>query len=222
MSIGALVLAAAIEWAQAGNAVQLDPRVQLLPYEADRVVNLSVDPGYAAVIELARDEVIDSVVVGNSVGWQVTPSSSNDRIVLKPLSGAMTTDMIVITAARRYVFLLQPGGTGGGLFVLRFLYPEKDASASAAAASAATYRLTGAKSLFPKTMRDDGTRTTITWPDQASMPAVFAVGDGGKEAIVNGRMMGSAYVIEGTSPRYIFRLGNESAVASRKTVKTPK
>ena len=127
--------------------------------------------------------------------------------------------MIVITAAHRYVFLLQPGGAGRSLFVLRFLYPDKDASASSTAPLGATYRLTGAKSLFPKTMRDDGMRTTITWAEQAVMPAVFAVGDGGREAIVDGRMIGGAYVVEGTSAKYVFRLGNASAVAIRKPVK---
>ena len=222
MTIDGLILTAAIAAAQAITDLPPDPRVQLLPFEPNQVVNLSVDAGYAAVIEFAPGEVIDSVVIGNSVGWQVTPSSSNDRIVIKPIAGAVTTDMIVITAAHRYVFLLQPGGAGRSLFVLRFVYSDKDASASAAAASGATYRLTGAKSLFPKTMRDDGTRTTITWPEQAPMPAVFAVGDGGKEAIVNGRMMGGAYVIEGTSAKYIFRLGSASAVAIRKPVKARK
>lgn len=218
----ALVVAAVAASTHSGDAAPPDPRVLQLAYDSGRVVNLPVDQGYAAVVELASDEVIENVVVGNSSGWQVTPNSSSDRIVIKPLADAATTNMIVVTSARRYVFLLQPGGAGGGLFVLRFTYPDQSAPAQEAAASAATYKLRGAKSLFPKAMRDDGTRTTITWPDKTALPAVFAIGEGGKEAIVNGRMIGNDYVIEGTSAKYRFRLGSATAVASRKPPKARK
>ena len=213
------ILAAAIAIASAGHAVQPDPRVQLLPYEADQVVTLSVSPGYAAVVELGADEVIQNVVVGNSAVWQVTANSSSDRIIVKPLDGAATTNMIVVTDARRYVFLLEPFGAGSqGTFVLRFTYPDSPAR-MAASSPVATYRLSGAKSLYPSAMRDDGTRTTITWTEQTALPAVFALGEGGKEAIVDGRMVGSDYVIEGTSNKFVFRLGDARAVASRKMLK---
>lgn len=207
---------------QAAQAAPSDPRVRLLPYEPDRVADLAIDFGYAAVVELLPDETIDTIVVGNSAGWQVTPSSSNDRIVVKPLAGAAVTDMIVITDARRYVFLLQPGGGPQGLFVLRLIDPENSSAGSTRSAPIATYKLSGTRSLFPKAMRDDGTRTRITWADQAALPAIFARGPDGKEAIVNGRMVGKDYVIEGTSPTYILRLGTARAVASRKPVKAPR
>ena len=96
---------------QAMAAVPPDPRVQLLPYESDQVVPLAVAPGYAAVVELAPDEAIQNVVVGNSAVWQVTANSSSDRIIVKPLGDATTTNMIVVTDARRYVFLLEPFGS---------------------------------------------------------------------------------------------------------------
>jgi type IV secretion system protein VirB9 len=186
----------------------------VVPYAADAVVRLPVTLGYAAVVELSADEEIQNIVVGASAGWQVTANSGADRIIVKPLAGAVHTDMIVVTDARRYIFTLDPGGGGQELFVLRFSYPA--AAAPNGAAWKAAYRLKGAKKLFPTAMRDDGQRTVITWADQTAMPAVFAIGDGGKEAIVNGRMIGADYVIEGVAREYVFRLGDTEAVASRK------
>jgi type IV secretion system protein VirB9 len=198
-----------------------DSRVQQIPYAADQVVNLPVSQGFAAVVEFAPDEAIQNVVVGNSSVWQVTANSAANRIIVKPLADAATTNMIVVTDVRRYVFLLSPGG-GQDLFVLRFSYPQEATTAAAAAKPAATYRMTGARSLFPSAIRDDGSRTTITWAEQTELPAVFAIGDGGTEAIVNGRMVGRDYVIEGTAPKFIFRRGDAEAVASRRIVKAPR
>jgi type IV secretion system protein VirB9 len=221
--IRALVLAVAILFGASAQAADQDSRIQLLAYDPDRVVDLAIGFGYAAVIELAPDEAVQNVVVGNSDVWQVTANSSSDRIIVKPLAGAAVTNMIVITDARRYLFQLQPsGGDGQSLYVLRFSYPDKAGAASdpaSAAAALARYKLSGTRGLFPTAMHDDGKRTTIRWAEQAAMPAVFAVGEGGKEAIVNGRMIGGDYVIEGIAPKYMFRLGDAEAVASRKKPK---
>ncbi|MBA3676745.1 MAG: TrbG/VirB9 family P-type conjugative transfer protein [Sphingosinicella sp.] len=193
-----------------------DQRVRRVPYDAGQVVNLDVRQGYAALVELAPDEAVQNVVVGNSVGWQITPSSGADRIVVKPTAEATVTNMIVVTDVRRYVFLLDPhGGSAEGVFVLRFDYSDP-ISSDWDSRPPATYKFGGTKSLFPRAMRDDGRRTIITWNDQVELPAIFAVAKGGKEAIVNGRMVGSNLVIDGISPRYIFRLGKAKALASRK------
>ena len=213
------ILALAFVLAHPGNAATQDSRIQQVRYQADDVVTLAVSPGYAAVVELAPEEAILNVVVGNSAAWQVTANSAADRIIVKPLADASTTNMIVVTDVRRYIFLLDANGRGEGTFVLKFSYPDAPAPVPASASSVATYRLSGAKSLFPAAMYDDGQRTTITWHDQSALPAVFAVADGGEEAIVNGRMVGSDFVVEGTSSRYVFRLGDERAVANRRIVK---
>ncbi len=208
----------AVALAAAGHAqTAADPRVQVQAYDPGRVVDLIVDSGFAAVVELERSEAVENVVVGNSAVWHVTVNSSGNRVVVKPLAGAVATDMILITAERRYVFMLHPSnGSGQGHLVLAFSYPES-ATAGAAKASApgaASFKFRGAKALYPKAMRADARRTTITWDDEAALPAVFAVGEGGEETIVNGRMVGRDFVVEGTAKRYIFRLGKDHAVAT--------
>lgn len=198
-----------------------DPHIRIVAYSSNQVVDLAVGAGYAAVVELSPDERADSVVVGNTAGWQVTATKRGDSVVVKPLAGAATTDMVVVTGTRRYVFLLELGDrSGGSLFVVRFTYPDGDAPA-VAAPPLATYRFRGAKELWPATMHDDGKRTIVTWSAGTLLPAVFAVTRNGREAIVNGRMVDGDYVIEATAPRFVFRLGNAQAVADRRPVKHP-
>src|SRR5690348_15710240 len=72
-----------------------DARVRQLAYDPDQVVTLGVAPGYAAVVELAPDERVDNVVLGNSGVWQVTANHRGDRVIVKPLPGASYTNMIV-------------------------------------------------------------------------------------------------------------------------------
>lgn len=220
--IMAALLAAALAGQQMGVPFGLaDPRIQVVTYNPGQVVTLPVASGYAAVVELGSDERVDSVVVGDSSGWQVTTSKRGDHVVVKPLASATATDMVVITGERRYVFLLQPGGEGGGSpFVLRFTYPDAAPVQLTAATPIATFRFRGAKALFPVAMYDDGKRTTISWSKDTALPAIFAVDKQGREGLVNGRMVGTDYVIEGTASRYVFRLGKAEAMASRRQVST--
>lgn len=212
-----VILAAALV-AGAQAQVPPDPRVRVVAYDPTQVVDLIVDDGFAAMVELGRDEFVENVVVGNSAVWQVTVNGSGNRVVVKPLPGAATTDMILMTAQRRYVFLLHPSaGSGQGQLVLTFTYSDMEPRAAGTAAAPARYRFGGARSLFPSAMRDDGRRTIITWDEKAALPAVFAVGDKGEETLTNGRMIGRDFVIEGTAMRYVFRLGDDRAVATRLT-----
>ncbi len=195
-----------------------DPRIQEYPYRADQVVPLQVSLGYAAVIELGQDEQVDSVIVGNSNGWQITETGRGDAIVVKPLAGASPTNMIVITSGRRYVFILSAPVDGASSFVVRFNYSGPARSAGRPASESATYRLSGAKSLFPIVMRDDGRSTYIRWKKETALPAVTAIKDG-QESLVNGRMVGDHYVIEGVAMRYLFTYGDLTATAVRRSSK---
>lgn len=193
-----------------------DPRIQVIPYNAGQVVTLSVAQGYATVVELVPEERVDTVVVGNSAGWQVTASRAGDRIVVKPLSGATTTNLVVITDIHRYAFLLQPGEGGiASPFIVRFLPPADQRNGESVGASDRAFRLSGDRGLFPQEMSADGQRTHIRWQADAPIPAIFADDAHGKETLVNGRMVDGIYVIEGAARRYTFRIGKRRATATR-------
>ena len=197
-----------------------DPRIQQVAFNPDQVTVLPVAYGYAAVVELAADERIENVVVGNSAVWQITENGRGDRVIVKPLASATPTNMVILTDLRRYVFALEPS-SGETSFVVRFHYPRPAVRQVASVATTATYRLSGDRAIFPASMQDDGTRTTIRWSRQTPLPAVFALSHSG-ESLVNSRVIGDSLVIEGIATRYRLRYGKAEATATRKPVRPRK
>ena len=195
-------------------------RVLNLPYSADHATLLSVAAGYAALVELGSDERIENVVVGDSGAWQVTPTKQGDRLVIKPLASSNSTDLIVITSNRRYLFLLRSAQEDeGGPLVVRFDYPQAVQNNTTPPIIPGRYKLRGDRALFPSSMSDDGNRTFVTWKPDSALPAIFAADEAGHEALVNGRMVGSAYVIEGVANRYVLRRDSAEATAVRQKIK---
>ena len=193
--------------AQAG-----DPRIQQVAYDPTVVYPLSVYNGFAAIVEFAPQESIDSVVIGNNEGWQITPTGSANRLVVKPLSGAAPTNLMVVTNLRRYVFFLAANGSAQDTFVLKFGYDGQTSDGEVARTS---YRMSGSRALRPLTIADNGKDTRIVWDNAVTLPAVFGLDDDGHEMLLNGRMTPSGYLIEGVHDRLVFRLGKSSGSAKR-------
>ena len=212
----ALLASAALELAQDGYVPPADARIQVMTFAPDQVVTLPVALGYAAIVELADDERVENIVVGNSGAWQVTPNGRGDRIVVKPLIEGVTTNLIIVSSQRRYVLLLEPGsGAALGSFVLRFDYPAAVAARATASVPIASYRYAGSDRLRPLAMTDDGKRTAITWAPSTALPAVFAIDSDGRETLVNGRMVDRVFMIDGVATSYRFRSGKRRTTATR-------
>ena len=211
--IGRLLIAAALSAAAPASA-----QVVGVNYDSNIVVEVPVTTGFATVIELGSGETIDTVVVGDSANWQVT-SARGDQLVVKPGATATQTNMIVSTDRRRYVFTLSPNSGRMPAYVVRFNFADSPAKVGKVAKSAGAFRYTGSRALFPIEMRVSGNSTTIRWPAKLDIPAVFAVRDDGSEVLTNGRMVGDAYVIDGTSQKFAFKLGKAAAVATRRNAK---
>lgn len=194
-----------------------DPRIQSVTYDPQEVVMLKVALGFQLVVEFSSDERIESVSLGNGAVWQVTPNKVGDHLFIKPMQGAMTTNLTVISAVHRYNFTLSPAeGVGEVLpYVVRFDYPPRPAPAPpVASASASRYRFSGDRMLRPSELRDDGRLLYLAWPEGVAFPAVFADGPGG-EALVNGAMRDGYLVIESAPDRLVFRSGRRKAQAVR-------
>jgi len=193
-----------------------ESRIQSIEYHADQVIPIQVAAGYQLMVEFAADERIESVAVGDSGAWQVTPNHSGDRIFIKPLQSGLATNLTVITSARTYTFELSPGSTDAP-YVLRFTYPGADETAEADPAGTVEgrYRLSGARALRPSRISDDGVHTYIEWPRESALPAVYAIDERGEESIVNGMMRDDLFVIDAVVPRLVFRIDRHVARAER-------
>lgn len=195
-----------------------DPRIQTVMYDPDQVVQLQVAPGYQLAVEFAPDERIETVAVGDSGAWQVTPNKRGDRLFIRPAQGGVTTNMTVVTDARAYNFELSGGYGGAQAFTVRFTYPPPPAETAVGdqpAASAGRYKLSGAKTIQPDAISDDGSKTFIIWRADQTLPAVFKIGRDGKETLADGAMRDGRYVLDSIANRLIFRLDSEMAVAVR-------
>lgn len=196
-----------------------DPRIQNVVYDADQVVQLQGTPGFQIGVEFASDEAIESVAVGDSAAWQVTPNRRGDHLFVKPLMGGVTTNMTVVTSARTYFFELAPLSGGEQAYTVRFRYPSAQPASEEAQASdtEGRYRLSGVRALRPSRISDDGVHTYIEWPHDASLPATYALNDQGQETLVNGGMREGLFVIDGISRRLVFRIDAQVARADRVT-----
>jgi type IV secretion system protein VirB9 len=198
-----------------------DPRLQSITYNPDQIVQLEAAPGYQLSVEFAPDEHIESVAVGESSAWQVTPNKKGDHLFLKVVEPGVATNMTVVTDVRTYLFDLVPlyAPSADMAYVVRFNYPRPTEPAGepkkAATAIEGQYRLSGARAIRPKAISDDGVRTYIEWPEDAPLPAVYAQDGEGQETLTNGMMRNGLYVIDSVSPRLVFRFDKQAARATR-------
>ena len=196
-----------------------DPRLQIVDYDANQVVQIQAAPGYQVTLQFGADETIENVAVGDSAAWQVSANRNGGHLYIKPLQ-LVPTNMTVVTNVRVYAFDLVPlpGPTPDMAYTVRFQYPSAPGplqTASAELVVEGRYRLSGEQSLRPSRISDDGQHTYIEFPREAAIPAVYAVDERGNESLVNGMMRDDLYVIDAVVPRLIFRIDQHVARATR-------
>ena len=107
----------------------LDPRIKTLVYNENEVYSFVTRSGFQSSIEFSRDENIETLSIGDSIGWQVTPAIN--RIFIKPLQRNGVTNLAVITNKRSYQFELVATDSRNyqstqHIYVLRFFYPDEN------------------------------------------------------------------------------------------------
>lgn len=200
-----------------------DPRIQTVSYQADQVVLIEGAPGYQTSIELAPDEQIQSIAIGDSSAWQASTGKGGNRLYITPGSAGATTNMTVVTDARTYRFELtsSDGNIGIVAFEVRFHYPQQPGLGLQQLQSAmqspplGLYRLRGERSLRPRAMSDDGARTSIDWPPDVGLPAIFVIDEHGRELVANGNMRDGLYVIDSVYAHLLFRIDRHVVRADR-------
>lgn len=199
---------------------QSDPRLRVVSFDAGQVVRLRVATGYQTTVLFGSDESVESVGIGDGEAWQVTPNASNDALFIKPLRSNSTTNMTVITTARVYSFELSAAYSPAPdtPYTVRFLYPgayQTDRHQAMLQRPGPHYRMSGARQLRPQSIRDDGSRTYIEWGDAQELPAIFALDDRGEQGLVTGHVRDGLYVIDAVHGTLLFRLGRQTARATR-------
>ena len=211
--------------ASAQQTVRVDPHIRYVDYDPDAVIRLIGYTGYQMMLEFAPGEKIETVGIGDSSGWQVTPNGAATVMFLKPVGLPRTTNMSIVTNYRRYnLELLARSGTKVAqsqiVYAVRFRYqPTEAESATAPAAQPLTmipqeqwnraYSYDGAKGNVPEQVFDDAKSTFFRFAAGVPTPAIFSIAPGAGESIVNFSIRGAYVVIEQIAPQFVLRQGAE-------------
>ncbi len=208
----------------------IDKRLGVIVYSPFDVHKYTGYYGYQSSIIFSEDESIETMSMGDSTAWQMVPNGN--RLFLKPIDPEATTNMTLITNKRIYYFELHGKEAkdihqDGLMFAVRFLYPDDPDSFStngAMSSSAAgepdltdkslynfEYTISGANSISPVKIFDDGTFTYFEFRDKTSeYPAIFYADKSGDEGLINFRIVGRYVVVESIRERFTIRYGKET------------
>lgn len=109
-------------------AITTDNRIKTYIYNPNEVYLLVVHFGFQSHIEFAKNEDIQTITMGDSYAWKITPVGN--RLFIKPLEENIRTNMTIITNKRTYQFdiaakTLEDGEEKDLVYVIRFYYPKK-------------------------------------------------------------------------------------------------
>lgn len=221
-ALAALLLAAPVAAAEPGAS----PNIRYVDYHRDAVVRVIGHTGYQIIMEFEPGEKIETVGIGDSTGWQVTPNGAGTVMFLKPVGLPRTTNMSIVTNARRYnLELIARSGLKVAqseiIYALRFRYPPKPAELAAPAAAPPplistppeqwnrAYSFDGAKANVPEQLFDDGKATYFRFANAAATPAIFSITPDAGESIVNYAVRGPYVVVEQIAPQFVLRQGKD-------------
>ncbi len=194
-----------------------DPHIQWIKYDPNQIVQLQLTPDHQTLVELARGEHIDTIAIGSSEGWQVTPGKRGDFFFIKNIQSVARTNLTVVTDSHNYVFELSMADGYGVAqpYILRFLYNIPPLTTETSSNEAQySYRIKGAKMIRPSHIYNSGNQTRIEWPEDSPLPAIFLL-ENGEETMANGDMQDGYFVISGMPEKLIFRLDGQVASATR-------
>lgn len=160
--------------AQATPKTQVAPNIRYVDYNADAIVRLTGHTGYQMMIEFGPGEKIETVGIGDSSGWQVTPNGAGTIMFLKPVGLPPMTNLSIITNQRRYnLELVAKSGLrvpqNQIIYAVRFRYTKTGAGVAKAPPPPLiaslpefwnrAYSYDGAQANVPEEVFDDGKAT---------------------------------------------------------------
>lgn len=202
-----------------------DPRIREIVQAPDKVIRLIGHYGYQTAIEFPEPERIESVAVGDSLTWQVTPNKRGNVLVVKPVDEGDPTNMTVITSAGFYSFELtakarEPSTPLSEItYLLRIRHPAataapqpaalRETALEAAVTRNENYTYKGSRQNLPSRVYDDGRSTVFEWPAGVETPAIFLRRADGTESIVNYSNRDGAIVVHQVAAEFVLRNGRE-------------
>jgi type IV secretion system protein VirB9 len=204
-------------------SVPRDPRIRVVDFDPNRIIQLVAYTRYQVAVEFGEGERVETIGVGDSMGWQVTPNNSANVIFVKPIALARATNMFIVTNKRRYSFeLVTRSSTQAArkniVYTMRFRYPLEPVAeklpptpqpliTSPPEQWNRAYSYDGASTNVPEEIFDDGKATYFRFAEGAATPAIFTISPGAGESLINFAIRGPYVVIESLAQQFILRQG---------------
>ena len=202
-----------------------DPRIRVAPYSSNRVYRLYGYVGYQMDIEFARGERFKGLAAGNIEG--IAFKADGRHLFIKPRVARLRTNLTVLTNRRAYEFdySVSPRkpnpDTEPVIYALRFTYPRPpmvtvphvrqriatDLARGPVVPRNYDYGYCGSPSLKPEAVWDNGVQTWIRFGARQALPAIFVLGAGGTESLVNFSVHRGDVVVQRVVRRLVLRRG---------------
>ena len=219
----------------------VDSRIRVMVYNPDDVFKFTGYYGYQASIELASNEEVISISMGDTTSWQIVPAGH--RIFIKPMEPDATTNLTLITNKRTYFFELYAEETTdirdpGMVFNVKFIYPDEEDEDHIRTFSKSDskgpdlkhpenfnfyYSISGNEEIAPIKIFDDGEFTYLQFRDKNNeIPAIFAVDEDLMESMVNFRLdpnNSNLVVVEQVFKKLTLRAGKKIVCVFNETYK---
>jgi len=201
--------------AQMPRALGTDSRIRHVLYSPNEVYEVKGSYGYETTIEFASDEVIQAILAGDSIAWQIVHVSN--RLFLKPVEQNAKTNATIVTNKRTYYINLSttPNKLISRMtYLVRFEYPKSPSPTSSGFTKAIepsqynfSYELKKDKKSGLIRAFDNGEFTYLQFKDLDDLPAIFLIDENNNESLVNYRIEGPYVVIERIANKFAFRRG---------------
>lgn len=221
----------------AAQPITTDSRIKTLVYNPNEVFALTTHYGYQSNIEFGPKETIDTISVGDRVGWQISPAGR--RLFIRSQEENAHTNMTVVTNLRAYQFDLRSSsadavfGSEELTYVVRFYYPEEhpegllppsDVGMSMMPpASTGTipnvgsgmnykYTYSGPAEAAPVKIFDDGKTTYFKFKGDASPQVSVITAKGESLDVTTHRTADGLIAVNVIAPRFSIRQGSQQVL----------
>ena len=212
-------------------------------YEPGRIYSIRASPRFLTTVALRPGEKLISKAAGDTVRWvmgeTLAGSGPSEQVIIfiKPIRPDLRTNIVLTTDQRTYLIDAVSGTGAGYTSVLSWNYPQEEALAmrQAQGAERATsdvaldrldfsYRIDVVRGRAPRWTPqrafDDGRKTFIAFPPDLAAtqaPPLFLLGPDGGAELVNYRLQGTYYVVDGLFDQAELRLGEKKQTIVRIT-----
>ncbi len=192
--------------------------------------NLACAPLTVCTISLQAGESVSSIATGDSARWIISsapsgPDGATPLVFIKPKEPNLRTNLVIATTRHLYYVNLVASNAWTNPRI-GFYYPAEEEAAQAARTQEAleaearrqaeaqtqlpavtpdkldfAYRASGPKPMLPQRIYNDGVHTYVEFDKlPTDLPVLIALAPDGANQIVNYRVTGSAYIVDGVPP----------------------